>query len=29
MTDQMTYDVAIVGYGPVGVTAANRWAKWA
>ena len=23
MTDQMTYDVAIVGYGPVGVTAAN------
>ncbi len=23
MTDQTTYDVAIVGYGPVGVTAAN------
>ena len=23
MTDQKTYDVAIVGYGPVGVTAAN------
>lgn len=23
MTDRMTYDVAIVGYGPVGVTAAN------
>lgn len=23
MSDQMTYDVAIVGYGPVGVTAAN------
>lgn len=23
MNDQMTYDVAIVGYGPVGVTAAN------
>jgi len=23
VTDQMTYDVAIVGYGPVGVTAAN------
>lgn len=23
MADQMTYDVAIVGYGPVGVTAAN------
>ena len=23
MTDLMTYDVAIVGYGPVGVTAAN------
>ncbi|MGD9618362.1 MAG: bifunctional 3-(3-hydroxy-phenyl)propionate/3-hydroxycinnamic acid hydroxylase [Mycolicibacterium sp.] len=23
MTDQMLYDVAIVGYGPVGVTAAN------
>lgn len=23
MTDEMTYDVAIVGYGPVGVTAAN------
>jgi len=23
MTDQSTYDVAIVGYGPVGVTAAN------
>ncbi|MGZ8815831.1 MAG: bifunctional 3-(3-hydroxy-phenyl)propionate/3-hydroxycinnamic acid hydroxylase, partial [Mycobacterium sp.] len=23
MTEQMTYDVAIVGYGPVGVTAAN------
>ena len=23
MTDQTTYDVAIVGYGPTGVTAAN------
>jgi 3-(3-hydroxy-phenyl)propionate hydroxylase len=23
VTDQMTYDVAVVGYGPVGVTAAN------
>lgn len=23
MTDQMTYDVAVVGYGPTGVTAAN------